>query len=89
MFAVVLVFPPVTCPLPVPPVSEPLSSSQQSDEIEDAKWSCSACTFDNYPALKQCEMCEMPRIPSSTWFDISHQVFTVHPFGVLMLLVWQ
>lgn len=57
--------PPLTCPLPVPPVSEPLSSSQQSDDTEDAKWSCSACTFDNYPALKQCEMCEMPRIPST------------------------
>jgi len=63
--------PPVTCPLPVPPLSEALSSSQQSDDTEGAKWSCSACTFDNYPALKQCEICEMPRIPSSTWFDVT------------------
>ena len=62
---------PATCPLPVPPDSEALSSSQQSDDTEGAKWSCSACTFDNYPALKQCEMCEMPRIPSGRWCDIS------------------
>jgi len=63
-FAVVLV--PTTVSLPqLPPTSEVPSASQQvCDDAEGAKWSCSACTLLNHPALKQCEICEMPRIPS-------------------------
>ena len=24
-------------------------------------WACTKCTYDNHPALKECEQCEMPR----------------------------
>ena len=32
------------------------------DSEEGERWSCSACTFENHPALKKCEMCEMSRV---------------------------
>lgn len=28
----------------------------------DSEWSCSMCTFLNYPLLNQCEQCDMPRV---------------------------
>ncbi|CAG5126472.1 unnamed protein product, partial [Candidula unifasciata] len=44
---------------PVPP-AQPVINSGDSEEGES--WNCSACTFSNHPALKKCEMCEMPRV---------------------------
>ncbi|XP_070191122.1 TGF-beta-activated kinase 1 and MAP3K7-binding protein 2-like isoform X3 [Littorina saxatilis] len=32
------------------------------DSEEGERWACGACTFENHPALKKCEMCEMPRM---------------------------
>lgn len=29
---------------------------------DEGEWSCSMCTFLNYPLLNNCEQCEMPRI---------------------------
>ena len=70
--AAVLVTSPMPCISLVPPISEALPSSQTLDDTEGAKWSCSACTFDNHTALKQCEMCEMPRIPSGVYSELCH-----------------
>lgn len=28
----------------------------------EGEWSCSLCTFLNYPLLNQCEQCDMPRV---------------------------
>jgi len=56
-------------PLPYVPqlpssTGEPGTSQQHGDDTEGENWNCSACTFLNHPALKQCECCEMPRVPS-------------------------
>lgn len=32
------------------------------DDVSEGEWSCSLCTFLNYPLLNQCEQCDMPRI---------------------------
>ncbi|XP_071801264.1 uncharacterized protein [Asterias amurensis] len=60
-------------PGPIPPMSPtnsfPESTSPLSppytptvlDPEEAQKWSCSACTLLNHPALDKCECCEMPR----------------------------
>lgn len=32
------------------------------DEVNEGEWSCSMCTFLNYPLLNQCEQCDMPRV---------------------------
>jgi hypothetical protein len=32
------------------------------DANEQNEWSCSMCTFLNYPLLNQCEQCDMPRV---------------------------
>jgi hypothetical protein len=32
------------------------------DVNEQNEWSCSMCTFLNYPLLNQCEQCDMPRV---------------------------
>ncbi|XP_017877293.1 calpain-D-like [Ceratina calcarata] len=42
------------------PTSLVVSESQQHD---DALWSCDNCTLDNAPGLEQCEACEAPRSP--------------------------
>ncbi|WAR08443.1 TAB3-like protein [Mya arenaria] len=47
---------------PVPP-AQPAVNSGDSD-ADGEPWSCSACTFLNYPALTKCEVCEMPRMSS-------------------------
>ncbi|XP_014664097.1 PREDICTED: TGF-beta-activated kinase 1 and MAP3K7-binding protein 3-like [Priapulus caudatus] len=42
---------------------EPNSTGQSPNPEEDEgpEWACSACTLRNHPALKSCEVCEMPR----------------------------
>eukprot|EP01083_Nonionella_stella_P040764 110515_1 len=30
-----------------------------------SQWKCQGCTFDNHPALKSCEICELPRAPNT------------------------
>lgn len=32
------------------------------DDVSEGEWSCSMCTFLNYPLLNQCEQCDMPRV---------------------------
>jgi len=63
LYVVTTAVSPVSYVLQVPPTSE-TASSRQSDDTEGENWNCSACTFLNHPALKQCECCEMPRVPS-------------------------
>lgn len=33
-----------------------------NDVDGEGEWSCSLCTFLNYPLLNQCEQCDMPRV---------------------------
>lgn len=33
-----------------------------NDDVNEGEWSCSMCTFLNYPLLNQCEQCDMPRV---------------------------
>lgn len=42
----------------------PVTSSHPNlvDDVSEGEWSCSLCTFLNYPLLNQCEQCDMPRI---------------------------
>ncbi|CAL1542661.1 unnamed protein product [Lymnaea stagnalis] len=44
---------------PVPSNYQPAVNSGDSEEGDS--WNCSYCTFSNHPALKKCEVCEMPR----------------------------
>lgn len=48
----------------VPAVSSAhdMISSTTSETEEGEPWSCTYCTFSNHPALKKCEMCEIPRL---------------------------
>nr|XP_037281153.1 mitogen-activated protein kinase kinase kinase 7-interacting protein 3 homolog [Rhipicephalus microplus]XP_037281154.1 mitogen-activated protein kinase kinase kinase 7-interacting protein 3 homolog [Rhipicephalus microplus] len=39
--------------------------SEDEENQEDNRWKCSKCTFLNHPALEACELCEMPKAPSS------------------------
>jgi hypothetical protein len=39
-------------------------------EEEPPKWTCTACSFENYGALNECEMCETAR-PVEGWYDAS------------------
>ena len=45
-----------------------------AQEDEGEPWNCSACTFQNHPALEKCEVCEMPRIPIPGQSVPSHQM---------------
>ncbi|XP_052242715.1 mitogen-activated protein kinase kinase kinase 7-interacting protein 3 homolog isoform X1 [Dreissena polymorpha] len=45
---------------PSPQAQAPVTSGDLDADGE--QWSCSACTFLNYPALNKCEVCEMPRM---------------------------
>ncbi|CAG5128010.1 unnamed protein product [Candidula unifasciata] len=47
--------------VPAAPSAQQLLTSGDPEEGE-LPWSCSACTFSNHPALRKCEMCEMPRV---------------------------
>jgi hypothetical protein len=48
------------------PGSSGLANSSSSGLVEEQQWPCSACTFLNHPALKNCEECDMPRIVVGT-----------------------
>ncbi|KAG5846704.1 hypothetical protein ANANG_G00117790 [Anguilla anguilla] len=39
----------------------PKTLAEAAEEDEGTQWSCTACTFDNHPALHRCEQCEFPR----------------------------
>lgn len=54
----------LSTPVPAP---QPIQTSGggSADSEEGERWSCLACTFENHPALKKCEMCEMPRVTGS------------------------
>lgn len=39
-------------------------------EVEPPKWACTTCSFENYGALNECEMCETAR-PVEGWYDAS------------------
>uniref|UniRef100_A0A1E1XSR2 Putative tgf-beta activated kinase 1/map3k7 binding protein 2 n=1 Tax=Amblyomma sculptum TaxID=1581419 RepID=A0A1E1XSR2_AMBSC len=39
--------------------------SEDEENQEDNRWKCSKCTFLNHPALEACEVCEMPKAPST------------------------
>ncbi|XP_025096881.1 TGF-beta-activated kinase 1 and MAP3K7-binding protein 3-like isoform X2 [Pomacea canaliculata] len=61
--------------VPVPsPDQSPAAGSGDSEEGDS--WNCSACTFRNHPALKKCEMCEMPRM-------MPGRNFQHHPEGMV------
>ncbi|XP_076466480.1 uncharacterized protein LOC143297845 isoform X2 [Babylonia areolata] len=47
--------------VPAPGPSQ-MQGGGSADSEEGEKWACSACTFENHPALKKCEICEMPRL---------------------------
>lgn len=47
--------------VPVTPSAQQMITTGDPEEGE-LPWSCSACTFSNHPALRKCEMCEMPRV---------------------------
>ena len=47
--------------------------SSSSGLVEEQQWPCSACTFLNHPALKNCEECDMPRINLGTTSDAAEQ----------------
>ncbi|CRK87990.1 CLUMA_CG001776, isoform A [Clunio marinus] len=32
------------------------------EDVNEGEWSCSMCTFLNYPLLNNCEQCDMPRV---------------------------
>ena len=49
------------------------SDTSSSSLVEEQQWPCSACTFLNHPALKNCEECDMPRILIGTKPDLLHQ----------------
>lgn len=49
-------------------------------EIEDPKWNCHMCTFQNHPLLDKCEQCEMPRILHGTKTEPSNPRL---PFGMV------
>jgi hypothetical protein len=38
------------------------------EEEEPPKWACTACSFENYGALNECEMCGTAR-PAEGWYD--------------------
>lgn len=37
------------------------AKSDSLDSTEGEHWKCEACTFENHPALHDCEVCEFPR----------------------------
>ncbi|XP_054718800.1 TGF-beta-activated kinase 1 and MAP3K7-binding protein 2-like isoform X2 [Uloborus diversus] len=39
----------------------PAHKKEDDDDDEKNRWRCKKCTFANYPALENCEMCELPR----------------------------
>jgi len=61
MFTVPPPLPPRLVLVPPVPQTQPVVNSGDSD-ADGEPWSCSACTFLNYPALTKCEVCEMPRM---------------------------
>lgn len=49
----------------------------------ESRWSCSLCSFDNFPALKKCEMCETPRQSYSNLSEaIGGNQFVFYPIPV-------
>lgn len=63
MFTVPPPIPPRQNSVVVPPAPPPQPTTNSGDSDGDGEqWNCSACTFLNHPALKQCECCEMPRM---------------------------
>ena len=46
-----------------PATALPFSTSTASvlNQNSNLHWACTKCTYDNHPALKECEQCEMPR----------------------------
>lgn len=42
--------------------SMPNLANNENDDVNEGEWSCSMCTFLNYPLLNQCEQCDMPRV---------------------------
>ena len=38
------------------------------EEPDVPRWACTACSFSNFGALNECEMCETPR-PVEGWYD--------------------
>lgn len=47
----------------VPPVPPPQPTINSAESEEGEHWNCKACTFSNFPALKECEMCGLLRDP--------------------------
>ncbi|GFS03642.1 TGF-beta-activated kinase 1 and MAP3K7-binding protein 2 [Elysia marginata] len=47
----------------VPPVPPPQPTVNSGESEEGERWNCKACTFSNFPALKECEMCGLLRDP--------------------------
>ncbi|RUS70823.1 hypothetical protein EGW08_021415 [Elysia chlorotica] len=50
----------------VPPVPPPQPTVNSGESEEGEHWNCKACTFSNFPALKECEMCGLLRDPPSS-----------------------
>lgn len=50
-----------------------IGDSSSSGLVEEQQWPCSACTFLNHPALKNCEECDMPRINLGTKSGVMRQ----------------
>ena len=46
-------------------------------------WACTKCTYDNHPALKECEQCEMPRF---SWFFFGKKKENIKILLFIMLL---
>lgn len=66
----------------VPPVPMFQPTVNSGDSEEGDQWNCTFCTFSNHPALKKCEVCEMPRVgpgPSSVPPLPPHQPLTSQP----------
>ena len=60
---------PVSVVQPFVPVDPPISvvSPVNNDSTSnEQRWHCSECTFLNHESLQTCEICEMPRVKSSS-----------------------
>lgn len=53
----------------------PITSSLPNlvDDDNGGEWSCSMCTFLNYPLLNNCEQCDMPRAQGITITSSSYR----------------
>ncbi|GFN89893.1 tgf-beta-activated kinase 1 and map3k7-binding protein 2 [Plakobranchus ocellatus] len=65
----------------VPPVPPPQPTTNSGECEEGERWNCKACTFLNFPALKECEICGLLRdeiSPSSASMTFSSSGSSTH-----------